>query len=69
MNISITDLKSNTGKYVEMAENQDVYITKNGKVVAKLTNAKPDKVKSAKELFGILPSNVDLNAAREERLT
>ena len=43
-------------------------ITKNGKVVAKLTNPHRDRVEVAKSLFGILPKDADLNEAKEERL-
>ena len=32
--ISVSDLKVNAGKYVSMAQEQDILITKNGKVVA-----------------------------------
>lgn len=66
--ISLTDLKENTGKYVAMAQEQDILITKNGKLVARLTTAKADKVTAAKSLFGILPKGIDLSSAREERL-
>ena len=66
--ISLSDLKANAGKYVTLAQKQDVFITRNGKLVAKLTTAKADKVEAAKSLFGILPSDVDLNRSREERL-
>lgn len=66
--ISVSELKTNAGKYVTMAQSQDIFITKNGKLIARLTTAKPDKVVAAKALFGILPSNVNADEAREERL-
>lgn len=66
--ISVSELKTNAGKYVTMAQSQDIFITKNGKLIARLTTAKPDKVAAAKALFGILPSNVNADEAREERL-
>ncbi|MCD8238872.1 MAG: type II toxin-antitoxin system Phd/YefM family antitoxin [Clostridiales bacterium] len=66
--ISLSELKANVGKYVIMAQSEDIFITKNGKVAAKLVNAKPDKAAAAKALFGILPSDIDLDKAREERL-
>lgn len=66
--ISVSDLKANAGKYITMAQEQDVFITKNGKLVARLTTAKADKVSAAKALFGILPDMVDLDKSREERL-
>lgn len=66
--ISVSELKTNAGKYVTMAQKQDIFITKNGKLIARLTTAKPDKVAAAKALFGILPSNANADEAREERL-
>ncbi len=68
MQISISELKTHTGKYVEMAEEEDVFVTKNGRRVAKITSAKPDKVAAAKSLFGILPADVDPDLVRTERL-
>ena len=38
MSITATELKQNLSKYLLMAEREDVFITRNGKVVAKLTN-------------------------------
>ena len=66
--ISVSELKTNAGKYVTMAQTQDILITKNGKLIARLTTAKPDKVAAAKALFGILPSDINADEAREERL-
>lgn len=66
--ISVSELKTNPGKYVTMAQNQDIFITKNGKLIARLTTAKPDKVAAAKALFGLLPGDVNVDEAREERL-
>lgn len=68
MQISVSELKTNAGKYVAMANEQDIYITKNGKRIAKITSAKADKVAAAKSLFGLLPADTDLGKAREERL-
>lgn len=66
--ISVSDLKANTGKYVSMAQEDDILITQNGKLVARLTTAKPDKIAAAKALFCSLPNSIDLDKAREERL-
>lgn len=51
-----------------LAKTEDIYITRNGKVVAKLSNPYQDRVDVAKSLFGILPADVTLEEAREERL-
>ena len=68
MSITATELKLNLGKYLILAETEDIYITRNGKVVAKLSNPFQDRVDMAKSLFGILPSDVSLEESREERL-
>ena len=68
MSITATELKNNLGKYLIMSATEDVFITRNGKVVAKLTNPHQDKVEMAKSLFGILPKDVDLEGAKNERL-
>lgn len=69
MSITATELKNNMGKYLQMAEIEDIYITKNGKIVAKLTNPNADKVRIAKSLIGIIPNEVSFEGAREERLS
>ena len=68
MTINATELEKNLGKYLLLAEKEDVYITRNGKVVAKLTNPYQNRVDMAKSLFGILPADITLEHAREERL-
>lgn len=68
MSITATELKNNLGKYLLLSATEDIYITKNGKVVAKLTNPYQDRVDVAKSLFGILPVNADLEEAKAERL-
>ena len=68
MSITATELKQNLSKYLLMAEREDVFITRNGKVVAKLTNPYQDRVDMAKSLFGIIPGNMTIEQAHRERL-
>ena len=68
MSITATELKNNLGKYLLLAATEDIFITRNGKVVAKLSNPHQDRVDIAKSLFGILPADVTLEEAKEERL-
>lgn len=68
MSVTATELKNNLGKYLLLSATEDIFITKNGKVVAKLTNPHQDRVDIAKSLFGILPKNADLEEAKAERL-
>ena len=68
MSITATELKNNLGKYLMLAATEDIFITRNGKVVAKLSNPHQDRVDIAKSLFAILPNEPTLEQAREERL-
>ena len=68
MKVSISELKNNIGKYINLAEAQDIFITKNGKQVAKIVSTKIDKVAAMKSIFGSIPSDADLDQAKEERL-
>ena len=47
---------------------EDVFIIKNGKIATKLKNSYSDRVEVAKSLFGILPKEADIEAAKAERL-
>ena len=67
MSITATELKNNLGKYLLLSAKEDVFITKNGKVVAKLTNPHQDRVEVAKSLFGILPKDADLNGSKRRK--
>lgn len=68
MSITATELKNNLGKYLLLSATEDIFITKNGKVVAKLVNPHQNRVETAKSLFGILPKDADIDATRAERL-
>ena len=68
MSITATELKSNLSKYLILSATEDVYITRNGKVISKLTNPFRERVDIAKSLFGILPDDVTEEESRDERL-
>lgn len=68
MSITATELKSNLSKYLILSATEDVYITRNGKVISKLTNPFRERVDIAKSLFDILPDDVTEEEARDERL-
>ena len=63
-----SELKSNLSKYLTLSATEDAYITRNGKVISKLTNPFRERVDIAKSLFGILPDDVTEEEARDERL-
>lgn len=69
MMITATELKNNIGKYLALAATQDIYITKNGKNIAKLTSAAADKVALLDSLVGIVPDKgLTLDDIKRERL-
>ena len=70
MLVTATEFKCNIGKYLSLVSEQDIFITKNGKSIAKLSSTKPNKPEIAKSLFGIIPNDgTSLEQAREERLS
>ena len=69
MSITATEFKKNLGKYLLLAETVDIFITRNGKVVAKLTNPNQDRVNRAESLFGILSDDRTLEESKKERLS
>ena len=77
MQITLSDLKVNVGKYVDLADTEDVVITKYGKPAAKIIRYDkepwymkklPEKITSVDSLFGTLPDDIDLDDVRTERL-
>jgi prevent-host-death family protein len=78
MQVALSDLKVNVGKYVDLADTEDVIITKYGKPAAKIIRYDkepwylkklPEKITSVDSLFGTLPNDIDLDDVRTERLT
>lgn len=68
MSITATELKSNLGKYLDQAATEDIYISKNGKVIAKITSPYKNRLDIVNELYGSIPDTVTLEEAKEERL-
>lgn len=69
MQITATEFKVNMGKYLSMASRHDIYITKNGRRIAKLTNPSPDRVAMLDSLVGIAKDeSLSLDDLKKERL-
>lgn len=71
MIITATEFKTNLGKYLEIAASQDIFITKNGKNIARLTSPAVNKLALLDDLVGSVPQEkaIDENTIREERLS
>ena len=70
MIVTATEFKSNLGKYLDMVATQDVYITKNGKNIARLTSPSTNKLAVLDELVGVASQSADMDedTVRKERL-
>lgn len=69
MIVTATEFKTNFGKYLDLLHSEDIFITRNGKTVAKVVNPNVSAVDSISGLLaGQLPDNFDAKALREERL-
>ncbi|MCR5196400.1 MAG: type II toxin-antitoxin system prevent-host-death family antitoxin [Pseudobutyrivibrio sp.] len=69
MSITITELKANLGKYLSEANEKDIFITKNGKIIAKISAPYQNKRELVDELFGAIPSTISSENLKEERLS
>jgi prevent-host-death family protein len=66
--ITATDLKTNLGKYLNLADREEIHITKNGTNIAVLSAHKP-KHNWVDDLTGIIPfSDIDEKQVKAERL-
>lgn len=64
MLITATEFKSNLGHYLDLAESEDILISRNGKPIAKLSNPYASRSDAMKSLFGIFPQDVSIDEAR-----
>ncbi len=68
MTITSTELKNDLSKYLHLAESEDVFITKNGRVMCKITTVYEDKIALVNSLVGILPEGASIEEGKDERL-
>ena len=67
MIVTTTELRANQKKYLELSKAEDVYITRNGKIFAKITNPYADKLATLRSLKGSIPSSMNVEEVEEER--
>ena len=67
--VTATEFKMNLGHYLEKVLTEDIWITKNGKTVAKLVNPNVSAVESVSGILkGLVPDDTDRHSLREERI-
>ena len=69
MIVTATEFKTNFGKYLDMLTKEDIFITRNGKIIAKVINPQVSAVDSLRGMLKNAPSDIDLDSLREERLS
>ena len=69
MIVTTDEFKTNFGKYLDMLTKEDIFITRNGKTIAKVINPHFSAVDSLRGMLKNVPSDIDLDSLREERLS
>lgn len=68
--VTATEFKTNFGKYLNLLLTEDIFITKNGKTIAKVVNPNVSAVDAISGILsGKLPDDYDMKSVREERLS
>ena len=68
MQITATEFKLNLGHYLNLVRTEDIWISRNGKTVAKLINPNVSSVDSISGILkGQVPQDTDRHSIREER--
>lgn len=69
MIVTATEFKTNFGKYLDMLTKEDIFITRNGKTIAKVINPQVSAVDSLRGMLKNDPSDIDMDSLRDERLS
>ena len=69
MIVNSTDVQNNFGKYLELANGQEIVITKNRQPVARLLGMQKVVSFLSDSLVGLIPAEVDEIDEKDERLT
>ncbi len=69
MIVTETEFKTHFGEYLDLLSQEDIFVTRNGKIVAKIVNPNTSAVESISGLLaGELPDDYDAEDLRTERL-
>jgi len=74
MLVNATEFKTRVGKYLDIIDKEDVIISRNGKIVAKLVSVKQAGTPNADFLYGLLADEVSdkdisIETIRDERIS
>ncbi|MBQ6492438.1 MAG: type II toxin-antitoxin system Phd/YefM family antitoxin [Erysipelotrichaceae bacterium] len=70
MIVTVTELKTNLGKYLDMVTDEEIVITKNGKEIARLSRPESEKIALLDSLVSVAKKAgvMDKDDVRSERL-
>ena len=68
MTVNATEFQLNFSKYLELVLHEDIFITRDGKTVAKMVNPQVSAVDSLRGLLKDAPNALSRDAIREDRL-
>ena len=69
MIINSSDFQNNVGKYLDLAEGQEIVITRNGLQVARLVGINKTVSFLSDRLVGLIPPDVDEDTEKAERFS
>lgn len=69
MTVTAIDFQSNFRKYLALLAEEDIFITQDGKTVAKVVNPQASAVDSLRGMLRDAPREIDMDSLREERLS
>ncbi len=67
MIITTTQLREKQKEYLDLSLKEDIYITRNGRIFAKITNPYADKSKTIRSLRGSISTPLSEEEIHEER--
>lgn len=69
MVVTATEFKTNLGKYLDLLDKEDIYVTRNGKTIAKVINPRISAVDSLRGMLKHVSEDPDKETLRNERLS
>ena len=69
MVVTATEFKTNFGKYLDLIAHEDIFITKNGKIIAKVVNPHVSAVDSIRGILNGISDDINPDSLREECLS
>lgn len=67
LTITSTELKNHIGKYIQLAEREEIAVTKHGKVTFVMVPATKKDLEQWESFFGTLPADASIGTDPNER--